>query len=209
MATVAFTAVPKVIELLRSADPGGEMYVRVLNSHRLALGTDPLKPTSIIDLSNEKVLPFSAPDFAVQMDLPKAPAQTFSAAGSPQYRTARATGSYWFELHKKVTECRSLRELLINALRSIEEQHPGTLDRLSRIKPRTRRIVARDRAELFDKPHLVDGYSDTLVEGWWVGTNNSRLETDAWLKRAASCAGLAWGQDFKTSLSSAPDIDDL
>jgi len=38
------------------------------------------------------------------------------------------------------------------------------------------------------------------MDGWWYGTNNSAGETNAWLERACSCSGLAWREDFKTSL---------
>jgi len=69
------------------------------------------------------------------------------------------------------------------------------------IKSRTRRIVARDPSHLFDKQHLSEDHSERLIDGWWYGTNNSASQTRAWLQRACSCAGLKWGDDFKTSLT--------
>jgi hypothetical protein len=61
--------------------------------------------------------------------------------------------------------------------------------------------VARDPSHLFDKQHLSEDHSERLIDGWWYGTNNSASQTRAWLQRACSCAGLKWGDDFKTSLT--------
>jgi hypothetical protein len=38
------------------------------------------------------------------------------------------------------------------------------------------------------------------MDGWWFGTNNSRDETIAWLKRGCELAGLSWGEDFSVAL---------
>jgi hypothetical protein len=94
-----------------------------------------------------------------------------------------------------------LRELLGEGLRSIEVSRPGTLEKLSHVKPGTKRIVARERRMLFDSEHLCDEYGDQLIDGWWYGTNNSSQETYRWLERACDCAGLKWGEDLRTNLS--------
>jgi hypothetical protein len=75
------------------------------------------------------------------------------------------------------------------------------------VKPRSRRIVARDPKLLFDRDDLAKNYAEKLNEGWFFGINNSANETNSWLERACSCAGMTWGQQFKTSLT--PSIDDL
>jgi hypothetical protein len=51
--------------------------------------------------------------------------------------------------------------------------------------------------------NFVKLYSDELAGGWWYGTNNSAAETNAWLQRASSCAGLIWGNQLRTSLDKA------
>jgi hypothetical protein len=116
-------------------------------------------------------------------------------------------GDYWLAIRGKRIECESLKELLAEGLKAIERTKPGTFDNLSRIRGRSRRIVARDANQLFDKPHLVKEYAEPLINGWYYGTNNSARETNVWLQRAAECAGLAWGVDFTTNLGST--IDDL
>ena len=56
MASVAFASVGKLIELLR-ATAGNGGYVRVLGPNRLGLGADPFRPTHIIDIAMEALVP--------------------------------------------------------------------------------------------------------------------------------------------------------
>lgn len=58
MANLSFVRSSKLIDLLQTADPQKEMYVRVLSASRLALGIDPLQPTHLIDLSKENIRPY-------------------------------------------------------------------------------------------------------------------------------------------------------
>jgi hypothetical protein len=58
MASIAFASVGKLIELLSAATTGEDAYVRILNSNRLAVGTDPFHPTHILDISREVLVPF-------------------------------------------------------------------------------------------------------------------------------------------------------
>jgi hypothetical protein len=185
---------PKLADLLRSVDTQGAMHVQVLGE-RVVLGVNPLQPTHMIDFSNERVIPYTAP---VSQRSP-------SSGASPTngVKFSRRSGDYWFEIKGKRTECRSLKELLAEALKSLERAKPGTLDQLSRIRGRSRRIVARDANQLFDKPHLVKEYGEKLSSGWFYGTNNSARETCVWLQRGAECAGLALGSDFILSLEPA------
>jgi hypothetical protein len=97
----------------------------------------------------------------------------------------------------------SLRELLGAGLKQLEAARPGTLEKLSRIMPKSKRIVAKDKRMLFKDDKLADEYGVPLMDGWWYGINNSAQETNAWLDRACSCAGLRWGTDFRTSLGSS------
>ncbi|MGE0119569.1 MAG: hypothetical protein AB7S71_09140 [Dongiaceae bacterium] len=189
----------KLIDLLRSVDPAGEMLVSILNAHTLGMGSDPLKPARVIDLSSENARSPSADSFAkVETSTPAA--GTAPSSYRPTQRIARHFGTHWFELNGRRTDCRSVKDLLMSGLRAIEAQCPGTLDNLSHLKKRTKRIVARNRNDLFSQTHLVDDYSEQLMNGWWVGTNNSSDETEAWLRLAASHAGLDWGTQFRTSL---------
>jgi hypothetical protein len=195
MATLSFITTGKLVRLLNEADPENTMYIKVLSQTRLGLGADPVTPSTIIDLAEEKLLPFHEQPAAV---IP------FTPIGG---RVSRRSGEYWFELNGRRTDSRSLRELLYSSLLAIEEAFPDTLKRLSHVKLRTRRIVARDPSQLFEKEHLSDEYAEQLGNGWYFGTNNSATETVNWLQRACSCADVEWGVQFKTNLS--PSIDDL
>jgi hypothetical protein len=190
----------KLANLLKSADPRATMHVQVLGE-RVVLGVNPLQPTHMIDFSNERVVPFGA--LAVQ---------TPSSNETPRtsgVRFPRRSGDYWFEIRGKRTECGSLKELLAETLKGLERTKPGTLENLSRIRGRSRRIVARDANQLFDKPHLVKEYAEKLTNGWYYGTNNSARETSVWIQRAAECAGLTLGSDFAISLNLEPALGDL
>jgi len=193
----------RLVDLIQLADKQRNMFVTVQTSTRLSLGTDPLHPTKIIDLSTEQIQPYSP----TRNDTANGSSTVQSARVRPAQSTPdefrRSSGKYWFELHGKRVECRSQKEVLIKALRSLENDKPGTLEKLSSIKPRSRHIVARDRQHLFENEKLqseIEKYSKRLSDGWWVGTNNSWPETNVWLERACDCAGLKWGEDFKTSL---------
>jgi hypothetical protein len=196
MAHLSFTSTTKLAELIDAADPQRTMQVRILNANQLALGTDPLNPTKIIDLSNETVRSISSEN-SVEEGPTSAPAPV---SRGPTTRVSRQSGKYLLDMKGQTTECRSLKELLSTGLKALEKSHPGTLDKLSQIKPRTKRIVARNADSLFDQPELVENYAEELVNGWWFGTNNSADETITWLRRGAEIAGLAWGKDFSTSL---------
>src|SRR5260370_41053389 len=106
--------------------------------------------------------------------------------------------------------CFSSKERLAESLRALQHVAPVTLEVLSSVNPRYRRIVARDPNFLFEKPHLVEQYVEQLIPGWWHGTNNNDQQKQVWLKRACSLAGLTWGVDFRMGPdSSLPPAMDL
>ena len=187
----SYMPLPKLIEeLTRAAQTSGpSLYARAV-ANGIALGRDPGAPTHLIDFSSERIVPL---DREVAE-----PAENIAVGdGASAYRRRAA---YWFDLRGTREGCVSQKHLLAESLKAIEAACPGTLEKLSHIKPRSRCIVARDRKELFDEPHLVEKYSEQLIAGWWYGTNNSADATKAWLQRACACAGLTWGKDFKTNL---------
>lgn len=202
MSAISFISVSKLAMML-STDACKNMLVRILDTNQLVLGTDPLKPTQVIDISNERIGPYNQAGSPQTLERPNTPlpvAPQMVHGGGLGSKSTRRSGDYWFEINGARTDCRSLKEVLSGGLRALETAGPGTLERLSRLKPRSKRIVARDRSHLFTKQDLVETYSEQLVNGWWYGTNNSADETKRWLQRACSCAGLDWGVDFKASL---------
>jgi hypothetical protein len=147
----------------------------------------------VIEFSREAIYPFSL-DEIVQV------AAAPPAHPRPAARRSRQSGEYLMEINDHTIECHSLKELLAEGLKAFEAERPGTLEKLSNFKGRTKRIVARDPARLFDRSTLVKNYAEKLADGWWYGTNNSATETNNWLKRACEVAGLTWGKDVTTTL---------
>ncbi len=165
-----------------------DLQVWVTGANQLAIGQSPFQPLYIFDLESEKIERLTP--------------TTDDALVGDHVRVPRRSGSYSFEILGHRTTCRSLKELLAKALIQLEDSRTGTLDKLSREMPRTKRIVALNASDLFPgKPNLSRRYSETLIGGWYYGTNNSAAEVEAWLKRAVLCAGLTWDVDFKLYLS--------
>jgi len=185
MAIVSYIPTSKLMSLISAADPQKDLNVRVLNATRLSLETDTFQPIAMIDLSEEKVIAVDSVVVA-QPVMPKA---------------TRKKSEYSLVAFGEAINAYSLKELLGVGLRALENKKPGTLDKLSKIKNHTKRIVAHEPALLFDTPGLSEKFAMKLVDGWWYGTNNSSQETEAWLKRACECAGVVWGsKDFSTDL---------
>ena len=196
MAQLAFIESRRLVDLISRADPNGNMLITVLNDDELGLGADPLAPTSVISFSKESV--------RLTVTSETQPTAGTRASSIPVNQDSlsrnRVTGTYLFEIGSRTVECVSLKDLLSKALREIERECPGTLDKLSTIQPRSKRIVARDPSLLFTSKELSEEYSEQLGHGWWFGTNNSAQETKSWLKRACNSAGLVWGKEFSTSI---------
>ncbi len=188
---LSFISATKLAELANSAEKQGSKYVQIQTTNLLAIGADPLNPTHVIDLTEERIRPISGPD--IPPDPKAAPARV-------PPRSSRRSGEYSIKVKGDTIECVSLKEILSEGLRAMEKYRPGTLDELSTIIPRSKRIVSRDPEQLFKKPSLVQKYSEKLVDGWWFGTNNSTDETLTWLRRGADIAGLEWGKDIATSI---------
>ena len=200
MASVSFMSAAKLAELLQKADAGTGSVVSVISASRLALGKDPLHPTISIDFSKELISPYEPPKPRA-IGAGDASARVIPDEQPAPSRMSRRSGAHWFELLGKRSEFGSLRDLLRAGLLDIERARPGSLEKLSRIKPRSKRIVARNKKMLFANEEMADEYGAQLAEGWWYGTNNSSQETKAWLERACSCASLRWGVDFKTNVA--------
>jgi hypothetical protein len=180
----------KLAELANSAEKQGYKYAQVRTKNLLAIGADPMTPTHVIDLSREVIRPISAPDDSEF----KAPHL------ENNQRSSRRTGSYSIEIKGNKIECASLKELLSEGLKAFESFRRGTLSELSKVMPRSKRIVAREPTQLFSNPELVQKYSEKLIDGWWFGTNNSKDETVTWLRRGAEKARLAWGKDVRINI---------
>jgi hypothetical protein len=183
MAVMQYMNSSSLVSLLKRADPSGRMKV-VLADNRLSLGDDPFNPTCVFDFASETTVPLDSKEIGATV--------TASATF-----VSDTNGRYWIAFDGNRYAFRSLKEMLKAGLILLEKAKPGTLEKLSNIKPHSKRIVAHNRNELFDSKHLVEEFSEKLAGDWWVGTNNSAQEVRAWLERAIGCAGLVWNKDFR------------
>lgn len=108
---------------------------------------------------------------------------------SPPSLSGRRTGNFSLILEGKLHYAKSQRELLRDGLQAIERARPGTLEKLSMEKARTKRPVSRRREGLYEDVKLAK-HADQIEGGWWVATNNSFSEVEKYLRRAAYHAGL-------------------
>ena len=125
--------------------------------------------------------------------------QDFKREHSSQPSSTRTTGKRFFEHDGEKVFCKSNKQLLKMGLIYLEEKFPGTLKELHKIRPRSKRIVSKNRYELFRKGRddLAENNSEILIDDWWVGTNNSSQEVAAWLQRACDVAGVKFDSEFK------------
>ncbi|MCY4543041.1 MAG: hypothetical protein OXB95_11740 [Rhodobacteraceae bacterium] len=65
-----------------------------------------------------------------------------------------------------------------------------------RTTSRKRKLVARERSELFKSSHLVK-YSKNLGNGWWLGTNMSSSSVRQRIETACEVAGVKFGTELK------------
>lgn len=181
MAVVSYVSSAKLVSLLTAADPKKNLNVRVLSATRLSLETSTFQQVATIDLAEEKIIS-GADDVEVM------------TAHEP---SSRRGGEYKISAFGESSVRHSLKDLLASGLNALEANRPGTLDKLSKIKKTTKRIVAHDPKKLFESESLADKFAAPLATGWWYGTNNSKQETEAWLKLACECADVKWNsKDF-------------
>ncbi len=85
----------------------------------------------------------------------------------------------------------------------ITQRKPDFLDKFAALPKhgKTRRYVARSQSELYpNRPDLCETHAYQLNNGWWIGTNNSRLRTEQIIKLACEVAGLSYGADVVIKL---------
>jgi hypothetical protein len=90
------------------------------------------------------------------------------------------------------------KELLVRGLEAIEREKPGTLEKLAKHRGRTKRMVARRKEELYEKPHLAH-LSEEVAPGWYASTNSSSAEVIKTMRRAIEAAGWRWGADAEAA----------
>ena len=61
---------------------------------------------------------------------------------------------------------------------------------------RTRRLVAKNRDDLYNEKDLLD-FSQQLEDGWWLGTNLSNVDIKKRIRIACAVAGIRLGADLQ------------
>lgn len=135
-------------------------------------------------------------DFAIEALVPVRPGSVpekriISLLGQAK----RVVRKYEIETGEAIYTVGSATQMLIEGLNIIEEKFPGTLEKLSDDKKRTKRPVARNREDLYDVPH-PHNHSAELKSGYFVATNNKDHEARGFLRSAAEIAGLEWDKTF-------------
>lgn len=89
-------------------------------------------------------------------------------------------------------------DAMIDILRLFAQENRDFLGRFaSREHGRSRRWVARNKSDLYQRADLVEDYSRELVPGWWVGTNYSAAhDMPKIVKTACEVMGIKFGQDL-------------
>lgn len=145
-----------------------------------------------------------------------APARSISASAanpaSPLVTTAstwpEATSGFYVALIFGVpVGADTLGALLCNVVDAIHDLDPEAIERLSRMKARTRRYVARKREQV----HA--GRRDLRVlrtrSGWWVSANIGRADLDRSFRALCRVTGLRYGHDIQFPASSCtPAFDE-
>jgi excisionase family DNA binding protein len=102
-----------------------------------------------------------------------------------------------FRLLGKANVARSWIEMVAYVLHELAERDERFLDRFSQEGGRSRRYIAPNRDELYERrPDLAQRFSRRLANGWWLGTNYSRKDLLSILRKACEIAGLEYGVDL-------------
>lgn len=192
MARISYIPVAELGRQIQKAGLPPDCLVWVATKSELHFGRSPEKTEFIFDLGNEM---WRAPREG------KAPAAPPVSQPIVIQSNGRKSGRFVLELFGSEFILSNLKDVVRVALTELAKRHSGFLDQLSREKPRSKRIVAQSKNDLFEDAELVKKYAAPLTGGWWFGTNNSEAEVKRWLQRMARVAGAAWGKDVIFSKS--------
>lgn len=130
----------------------------------------------------------SAPKLSVDEDIRSAAAQ--KPRVPMRHKAPRVTGTYEVETAEQIFVLGSATQTLLHGLEIIERMAPGTLEKLSLMKKRSKRPVALKREDLYEMTSQMK-YSEKLENGYWVATNNKGIEALGVVRVAAKLANLS------------------
>ena len=101
-----------------------------------------------------------------------------------------------FVIRGEKVETRSARETLAALIVKFDREDSTFMERFYVASTtRSRRLVSRNRSNLYDKTHLAE-HAMKLENGWWLGTNLSRNQIRSHIKTACTVAGIEFGKDL-------------
>lgn len=120
--------------------------------------------------------------------------------GSPRQTRNRQTPNkriIGFTLHGKPVETGAGNRTLAEILKELQRRDSGFMARFaSKTVGRTRRLVAENPNDLYQKSHLKDDHSLNLENGWWLGINLSKTSIRNNVKVACEVAGVSFGKQL-------------
>ena len=113
----------------------------------------------------------------------------------PQPTRTRIVG---FSLRDKHVETGTAIGTLAKLLTEFGREDPAFMERFSlKTVSKSRRLVAKNRAELYEKQHLVKSHATRLENGWWLGTNLSQERVRGHVATACSVAGVELNAELR------------
>ena len=129
---------------------------------------------------------------------PQEPDRPEPVAGLPRKgrRTQSGGKIRGFVLRGQRVECRNARTTLTHIIQRLDRDSPRFMESFAEAaKGKTRRLVARNRSNLYDKSHL-EKHSVDLGNGWWMGTNLNAAAIRQHILTACRVAGIRFGSQL-------------
>ena len=129
---------------------------------------------------------------------PRPPEGPRSPSASPQSKASKRSKIVGFILDNERVETGTANRTLAEVLKAFDRRDPGFMERFAaQTVGRTRRLVARNRDDLYDnRPDLVRDHSTDLENGWWVGDNISSRQVRRNLEIACKTARVNFGSQL-------------
>lgn len=110
-------------------------------------------------------------------------------------RNAQVIG---FVLDGKRMETGAGNRTLAGILKEFQLRDSGFMERLSpKTQGRVRRLVARNKNDLYENLNFRGGYCLDMRNGWWIRTHLGRPEMEKFIKISCKIAGVKFGTELK------------
>ena len=115
---------------------------------------------------------------------------------SKRHRPHSGSKILGFTLDGQRVETGSAIATLATIIRRLDKKDPQFMQRFAEATAgKRRRLVARERSDLYDKAHL-ETHSAELGNGWWMGTNLSSATIRKHIEAACRVAGIRFGSQL-------------